>query len=76
MKRQAVGAAIVMLLLAAAAYAAFFVAPTDSKQGVIYRIIFLHVPCAETGIRQTRRPARARPAARLTLVVVLPTPPF
>src|SRR5258708_14713727 len=26
--------------------------------------------------RHTRRPSRARPAARLTLVVVLPTPPF
>jgi heme exporter protein C len=50
MKKQAVGAAIVVLLLATAAYAAFFIAPTDSKQGVIYRIIFLHVPCAETGL--------------------------
>jgi heme exporter protein C len=41
---------LVVLLLGAAAYAAFFVAPTDVKQGLIYRIIFLHVPSAWTGL--------------------------
>src|SRR5271170_2416186 len=50
MKKQAVFAAVVALLMVAAAYAAFFIAPTDSRQGLIYRIIFLHVPCAETGL--------------------------
>jgi heme exporter protein C len=50
MKKHAVGGALVVLLLAAAAYAAFFIAPTDSRQGVIYRIIFLHVPSAWTGL--------------------------
>jgi len=41
---------LVVLLLGAAAYAAFFVAPTDVKQGLIYRIIYLHVPSAWTGL--------------------------
>src|SRR5271154_2078493 len=50
MKKQAVSAAVVVLLLAAAAYAAFFIAPTDTRQGDIYRIIFLHVPSAWTGL--------------------------
>jgi heme exporter protein C len=50
MKKQAVSAAVVVLLLAAAAYAAFFIAPTDSRQGLVYRIIFLHVPSAWTGL--------------------------
>ena len=50
MKKSSLGAAVVVLLLAAAAYAAFFIAPTDSRQGVVYRIIFLHVPSAETGL--------------------------
>src|SRR5271170_4012479 len=50
MKKRAVFAAVVALLMVAAAYAAFFIAPTDSRQGLIYRIIFLHVPCAETGL--------------------------
>jgi heme exporter protein C len=48
--KRVIGGAVVVLLLAAAAYAAFFIAPTDSRQGLIYRIIFLHVPCAETGL--------------------------
>jgi len=50
MKKSSLGGAVVMVLLAAAAYAAFFIAPTDSRQGVVYRIIFLHVPSAETGL--------------------------
>ena len=50
MTRSALGAAVAMLLLAAAAYAAFFIAPTDTRQGDIYRIIFLHVPSAWTGL--------------------------
>ena len=41
---------LVVLLLGAAAYAAFFVAPTDVKQGLIYRIIYMHVPSAWTGL--------------------------
>jgi heme exporter protein C len=40
----------VVVLLGAAAYAAFFVAPSDVKQGLIYRIIYLHVPSAWTGL--------------------------
>jgi len=50
MTKSALGAAAVVLLFAAAAYAAFFVAPTDTRQGEIYRIIFLHVPSAWTGL--------------------------
>jgi heme exporter protein C len=50
MKKQAIGGAIVLLLLAGAAYGAFFIAPTDVKQGLVYRIIFLHVPSAWTGL--------------------------
>jgi heme exporter protein C len=41
---------VVVLLLGAAAYAAFFVAPTDVKQGLIYRILYLHVASAWTGL--------------------------
>jgi heme exporter protein C len=48
--KRVIGGAMVVLLLAAAAYAAFFIAPADSRQGVIYRIIFLHVPSAWTGL--------------------------
>src|SRR5271167_3937707 len=50
MAKSALGAAVVVLLMAAAAYAAFFIAPTDTRQGEIYRIIFLHVPSAWTGL--------------------------
>jgi len=50
MVKPTVSAAIVVLLLVAGAYAAFFIAPVDAHQGVVYRIIFLHVPCAETGL--------------------------
>jgi heme exporter protein C len=48
--RNVLAALVVMLLLGAAAYAAFFVAPSDVKQGLIYRIIYLHVPSAWTGL--------------------------
>src|SRR5476649_944849 len=34
------------------------------------------LPCGSRSIKSTRLPASTRPAARLTLVVVLPTPPF
>src|SRR5476649_963203 len=34
------------------------------------------LPCGSRSIKSTRLPAPARLAARLTLVVVLPTPPF
>lgn len=50
MTKSALGAALVVLLFAAAAYAAFFIAPTDTRQGEVYRIIFLHVPSAWTGL--------------------------
>ena len=50
MNKSALGAVAVVLLLGAAAYAAFFVAPTDVKQGLIYRILYLHVPSAWTGM--------------------------
>lgn len=43
-------ALIVFLLLGAATYGAFFVAPTDAKQGLIYRILYLHVASAWTGL--------------------------
>jgi heme exporter protein C len=50
MKKSVLSAMVVLLLLGAAAYGAFFVAPTDAKQGVIYRILFLHVASAWTGL--------------------------
>jgi heme exporter protein C len=50
MMKHALGSAVVVLLLLAAAYASFFVAPTDVKQGLIYRILFLHVASAWTGL--------------------------
>src|SRR5688572_16177452 len=34
------------------------------------------LPCGSRSARRVGRPARASPAARLTAVVVLPTPPF
>ena len=34
------------------------------------------LPCGSRSISSTRWPTLARPAARLTVVVVLPTPPF
>ena len=34
------------------------------------------LPCGSRSTSRTRWPSAARPAARLTLVVVLPTPPF
>lgn len=50
MGKKILAAAVVFVLLGAATYAAFFIAPTDAKQGLIYRIIFLHVPSAWTGL--------------------------
>ena len=50
MIKNALAAVLVVLLLGAMAYAAFFVAPTDAKQGLIYRILFLHVSSAWTGL--------------------------
>jgi heme exporter protein C len=50
MKKSALGGVLVLLLLAAATYAAFFVAPLDTRQGLIYRILFLHVSSAWTGL--------------------------
>ena len=50
MVKNILAAALVFLLLAAAAYASFFIAPTDAKQGLIYRILFLHVSSAWTGL--------------------------
>jgi heme exporter protein C len=50
MAKNILAAAFVFLLLAAAAYASLFIAPTDAKQGLIYRILFLHVSSAWTGL--------------------------
>lgn len=50
MAKNILAAALVFLLLAGAAYASFFIAPTDAKQGLIYRILFLHVSSAWTGL--------------------------
>ncbi len=50
MKKSVLSAVVVLLLLGAAAYGSFFIAPTDAKQGLIYRILFLHVPSAWTGL--------------------------
>lgn len=50
MKKNVFAAVAVILLLGGAAYAAFFVAPTDVKQGLIYRILYLHVASAWTGL--------------------------
>jgi heme exporter protein C len=50
MTKNALSALVVVLLLGAAAYASFFIAPTDAKQGLIYRILFLHVASAWTGL--------------------------
>ena len=50
MAKNILAAALVFLLLAAAAYVSFFIAPTDAKQGLIYRILFLHVSSAWTGL--------------------------
>src|SRR5690349_10813162 len=36
----------------------------------------VRLPCGSTSTRRTRRSASAREAARLMVVVVLPTPPF
>src|SRR5258706_4130738 len=37
-------AAVVVLLMSVAAYAALFIAPTESKMGTIQRIFYLHAP--------------------------------
>jgi heme exporter protein C len=50
MVKNVLAGAAVFLLLGAAAYASFFIAPTDAKQGLIYRILFLHVASAWTGL--------------------------
>ena len=50
MMKNVLAAAAVFVLLGAAVYASFFIAPTDVKQGLIYRIIFLHVSSAWTGL--------------------------
>jgi heme exporter protein C len=50
MMKNILAAAAVFLLLGVAVYASFFIAPTDVKQGLIYRILFLHVPSAWTGL--------------------------
>jgi heme exporter protein C len=50
MVKNVFAAVTVFLLLGAAAYASFFIAPTDAKQGLVYRILFLHVASAWTGL--------------------------
>jgi len=39
-------AVVAIILSAVGLYMSFFVAPTDYKQGEVYRIIFIHVPAA------------------------------
>src|SRR5437667_10728523 len=50
MKKSVLSAMVVVLLLGLSGYASFFIAPTDAKQGVIYRILYLHVASAWTGL--------------------------
>src|SRR5438874_3376079 len=50
MVKNVLAAVAVFLLLGAAAYSSFFIAPTDAKQGLVYRILFLHVASAWTGL--------------------------
>lgn len=47
-KKSFLGAFICLVLLTLSWYAAFFYAPVDANQGVVYRIMFLHVPAAFT----------------------------
>ena len=44
MKKKIFIAAVVVVLMGVAAYAALFVAPTESKMGPIQRIFYLHAP--------------------------------
>lgn len=48
--RTVLGAIAVLLLVGMATYAAFFIVPADAKQGQIYRILYLHVASAWTGL--------------------------
>src|SRR5260370_41385365 len=48
MKKSILAAIVVLLRLGVAGYGAFFVAATDAKQGVVYRILYLHVASAWT----------------------------
>jgi heme exporter protein C len=50
MLKNIIAAALVFALLGAMAYAALFIAPTDAKQGLVYRILYLHVSSAWTGL--------------------------
>jgi heme exporter protein C len=43
MKARLAGTAVVAALMVFAGYAALFIAPTDSRQGDIYRIMFFHI---------------------------------
>src|ERR1700738_4666323 len=50
MKKQILGAVVVVGLAAAAAYAALFIAPTERTMGTIQRIFYFHVSSAWTGL--------------------------
>src|SRR5215472_10320986 len=50
MGKNIFAAALVFVLLGVMVYAAFFIAPVDAKQGLIYRILYLHVSSARTGL--------------------------
>src|SRR5437016_13947747 len=50
MVKNVLAAVAVFLLLGAAAYSSLSIAPTDAKQGLIYRILFLHVASVSTGL--------------------------
>ncbi len=45
MKTRIAGAALTALLMIGAGYAALFIAPTDVRQGEVYRIMFFHISC-------------------------------
>jgi len=44
MKKNVLLAFVVVLLMCCAAYAALFIAPTESKMGTVQRIFYLHAP--------------------------------
>ena len=44
LKKKILVAAVVVMLMSVAAYAALFIAPTESKMGTIQRIFYLHAP--------------------------------
>src|ERR1700709_1097740 len=48
----------------------------DARVALLMPAPMVALPCGSRSTSSTRWPSLARPAARLTAVVVLPTPPF